>query len=311
MIASKASRIVNSAGRAKVIDFGLRRAHGGNAGVKGARSTYIAGVIATSNLEAGKLYNIPVSGTMAHSFVMSFKNEIDSFRAFSETFPENTVLLIDTYDTLEGAKKAVLIAQEMEKKGNRLLGVRLDSGDMENLAEKIRTLFDKEGLDYVKIVLSSDLNEYKIDKYQRDLTPVDFYGVGTEMITSKPVAALSGVYKLVEDNHGPRIKLSESKKTYPGRKQVYRVMKDDFYLYDVLELEDSCSEGFPLLSHAIKSGKMIRKVLSLGEIREYCIGCVSKLSDNVKKVYVKKPYELKIGPKLGKLTDEMHAYYRT
>jgi nicotinate phosphoribosyltransferase len=309
MIASKASRIVNAAGEAKVIDFGLRRAHGSDAGIKGARATYMAGVIATSNVEAGKLYGIPVSGTMAHSFVMGFEDEIDSFRAFAKTFPENTVLLIDTYDTLEGARKAAVVAKEMEAEGRRLLGVRLDSGDMEDLAEHVRVILDDEGLDYVKIVLSSDLNEYMIDGYTRDGAPVDYYGVGTEMITAKPVAALSGVYKLVEDNLGPRIKLSESKRTYPGRKQVYRVMDGDKYLYDVLELEGGHSEGSPLLVEAVRGGRMLRKALPIDMVRAYCLDCVSKLPNEVKKVYVEEPYQLRIGTELHKLTESLVQRY--
>jgi nicotinate phosphoribosyltransferase len=309
MIASKASRIVNAAGEAKVIDFGLRRAHGGDAGIKGARSTYLAGVIATSNVEAGRLYGIPVSGTMAHSFVMGFEDETDSFRAFARTFPENAVLLIDTYDTLEGARKAVVVAKEMEVEGRRLLGVRLDSGDMEDLAEQVRVILDEESLEYVKIVLSSDLNEYKIDRYTHDCAPVDFYGVGTEMITAKPVAALSGVYKLVEDNLGPRIKLSESKRTHPGRKQVYRIMDNDHYLYDVLELEGVPFDGSPLLSEAVRGGTLIRQTLPLDEVRDYCLNSVSRLPDEVKKVYVEKPYELRIGSELQRVTDELVERY--
>jgi nicotinate phosphoribosyltransferase len=309
LIASKASRVVNAASGAAVIDFGLRRAHGSDAGIKGARATYMAGAMATSNVEAGKLYGIPVSGTMAHSFVMGFEEEIDSFRAFAHTFPDNTVLLIDTYDTVEGAKKAAIVAREMEANGNELLGVRLDSGDMEDLAEQVRAVLDSEGLDYVKIVLSSDLNEYKIDDYTVEGTPVDFYGVGTEMITAKPVAALSGVYKLVEDNLGPRIKLSESKRTYPGRKQVYRVLDCDNYLYDVLELEGEQFEGFPLLEEAVKGGRIIRKPRTLEEVRSYCLECVSKLPIGVKKVYVEEPYELRIGHKLQELTNILVQRY--
>jgi nicotinate phosphoribosyltransferase len=309
MIASKASRVVNAAGNAKVIDFGLRRAHGGVAGIKGARATYMAGVIATSNVEAGKLYGIPVSGTMAHSFVMGFEDEVDSFRAFVKTFPENAVLLIDTYDTLDGARKAALVGKEMEADGCRLLGVRLDSGNLEDLAEHVRVILDEADLEYVKIVLSSDLNEYKIDCYARDGAPVDYYGVGTEMITAKPVAALSGVYKLVEDNLGPRIKLSESKRTYPGRKQVYRVMEGDKYLYDVLDLEGEHSDGQPLLTEAVRNGKMVRQALPIDEVRTYSLDCVSMLPCQVKKVYVEKPYQLRIGSELHKLTESLVKKY--
>ena len=309
MIASKASRIINAAGEAKVIDFGLRRAHGGDAGIMGARSAYLAGAIGTSNVEAAKRYGIPPSGTMAHSYVMGYDDELESFRDYAKTFPKNTVLLIDTYDTIEGAMKAVQVAKEMEVKGEHLLGVRLDSGELEGLAEQVRCILDEAGLEYVKIVLSSDLNEYKINKYTKDQAPVDFYGVGTELITAKPVAALSGVYKLVEDNLGPRIKLSESKRTYPGRKQVYRISENGLYQYDVLELEDQSHEGTPLLSLAVKDGKIVREKRSLEEIREYCLDCVSRLPPEVKTVHVEKPYELKIGAGLESLTEQLVEKY--
>jgi nicotinate phosphoribosyltransferase len=310
MIASKASRVVNSAGKAKVIDFGLRRAQGSDASIKGARAMYIAGVNATSNVEAAKTYGIPPSGTMAHSFVMGFKNEIDAYRAYANTFPDNTVFVIDTYDTLEGARKAAQVAKEMERDGHRLLGVRLDSGDMKNLSEQVRSILDTEGLDYVKIVLSSDLNEYKIDKYTKANAPVDFYGVGTEMITAKPVSAISGVYKLVEDNLGPRIKLSENKRTFPGRKQVYRVMdKDGGYLYDVLELEGEIHEGCPLLEHAVQGGKKIRATIPLKEVRDYCLDCIARLPIEAKMVRVTKHYQLHVGSELLKLTEELTSEY--
>ncbi len=310
MIASKASRIVNAAGNAKIIDFGLRRAQGIDAGIKGARATYIAGVIATSNVEAARIYGIPPSGTMAHSFVMGFKNEIDAFRAYARTFPDNSVFVIDTYDTLEGAREAAKVAKEMERDGHRLAGVRLDSGDMMNLSEQVRTILDDEGLGYVKIVLSSDLNEYQIDKYTEDNAPVDIYGVGTEMITAKPVSALSGVYKLVEDNLGPRIKLSESKRSIPGRKQVYRVEdKVGGYLYDVLELEGEYYEGCPLLEQVVWGGKKIRETVPLEDVRDYCLDCVARLPLEAKMVLVTKPYQLQIGAGILKLTEELTAEY--
>jgi nicotinate phosphoribosyltransferase len=306
MIASKASRIVNAAGEASVMDFGLRRAHGFDAGIKGARSAYIAGVTATSNVEAAKMYDIPASGTMAHSFVMGFESEIDSFRAFAHTFPASTVLLIDTYDTLEGAKKTAIVGKEMEEKGNRLLGVRLDSGDMEDLAYKVREILDSNGLEYVKIVLSSDLNEYKIDKYRRDGTPVDSYGVGTEMITAKPVSALSGVYKIVEDNMGPRIKLSESKQTYPGKKQVYRVEENGVYLYDTLELDGVSCTGSLLLVPVVENGVRVKNKDKLEAVRKYSLECVRKLPAETKKVKAT-PYRLKIGSNLTELTEKLIA----
>ena len=310
LIASKASRVVNAANGAKVVDFGLRRAQGFDAGMKGARATYIAGVVATSNVEAAKIYGIPPSGTMSHSFVMGFPEEIESFRAYSHTFPRDSTLLIDTYDTLDGARRAIVVAKEMEKLGRRLSAVRLDSGNMEGLAKRVRNILDEAGFSYVKIVLSSDLNEYKIDEYRRDGVPVDFYGVGTEMITAKPVASLPGVYKLVEDNYGPRIKLSEGKLTYPGRKQVYRVEgSKGEYVHDVLELEGEPVSGIPLLKPVVKHGKRIHGELSLSEIRDYCLDCVARLPERVKRVKVIEPYELRVSQKLNTLKDDLRRQY--
>ncbi len=285
LIASKASRVVNAAGKAKIIDFGLRRAQGFDAGVKGARAEYIGGVEATSNVEAAREYDISPSGTMAHSFVMGFPDEADAFRAYAHTFPKSSVFLIDTYDTLAGARKAAMVAKEMELRGDRLSAVRIDSGNMEGLSKRIRDLLDEEGLGYVKIGVSSDLNEYKIDEYTKSGAPVDFYGVGTEMITAKPVSALPGVYKLVEDNFGPRIKLSDSKRTHPGRKQLCRITNENGkYLYDVLQLEEEQSVGIPLLEPAVKGGRRIRRIRALRDIREYSMGCVAMLPDDCKKV---------------------------
>ena len=310
LIASKASRVVNAAGSAKVIDFGLRRAQGFDAGVKGARAEYIAGVDATSNVEAAREYNIPPSGTMAHSFVMGFPEEIDAFRAYSHTFPDNSVFLIDTYDSLAGTLKAARVAKEMEKKGHRLSAVRLDSGNMEGLSRRIRRILDAEGLEYVKIGVSSDLNEYKIQDYTRDGAPIDFYGVGTEMITAKPVSALPGVYKLVEDNFGPKIKLSDSKRTHPGRKQLSRIEAEQGnYLYDLLQLEDEPSVGIPLLELAVASGKKIRRNRKLKEIREYSLGCVANLPEETRRIFAAKPYGLMISERLQRLTEELTRRY--
>ncbi|MGD0803732.1 MAG: nicotinate phosphoribosyltransferase [Candidatus Bathyarchaeia archaeon] len=310
LIASKASRVVNAAGKAKVVDFGLRRAQGFDAGVRGARAEYIAGVDATSNVEAAREYDIPPSGTMAHSFVMGFPEEADAFRAYARTFPKSSVFLIDTYDTLAGARVAAIVAKEMELRGDHLAAVRIDSGNVESLSNIIRGLLDEEGLSYVKIGVSSDLNEYKIDEFTRSGVPVDFYGVGTEMITAKPISALSGVYKLVEDNFGPRIKLSDSKQTHPGRKQLCRVTGGDGrYLYDILQLDKEGGIGMSLLEPAVESGRRIRGIRDLRDIREYSLGCVAKLPDECKRIVGAKPYELKISDELEDLTEKLTRQY--
>jgi nicotinate phosphoribosyltransferase len=219
MVASKAARVVQSACGKPVVDFGTRRAHGPEAGILAARASYIGGCIGTSNVEAGFSFGIPVFGTAAHSFTMAFDNEEDSFQSYYRVFPESTTLLIDTYDTIKGAKKACTL-------GSGLKGVRLDSGDILTLSKKVRTILDEAGLREVKIVASGDLNEYKIDNLLQNGAPIDIFGVGTEMVTSKDAPALGGIYKLVECERNGVItyksKFSDEKVTYPGSKQLLR-----------------------------------------------------------------------------------------
>lgn len=310
MIASKASRVVNAAGNAKVADFGLRRAQGEDAAMLGARAAYIAGAFATSNVKAGMEYGIPITGTHAHSFVMSFPTELDAFRAYVTTFPNNPTLLIDTYDTIQGAKNAVIVAKELEQQGKKLGAVRLDSGDLAGLSKKVRKVLDDADLKYVKIVASNDLNEYKIEELVRQKAPIDAYGVGTEMITAKPTAAIPGIYKLVEDNGGAKIKLSDGKRTLPGKKQVYReVDENGKYKGDVIALEDERVGENPLLELAVKAGQRARKKYDLAETREYCLREVSKLPDWLKKVKVAQKYQVEISPKLNDLVERLTYRY--
>lgn len=281
MIATKASRIVEAAKGKAVADFGLRRAQGEDAAVKGARAAYIGGCIGTSNVKAGKEYGIPIIGTHAHSFVMSFDEEIDAFRAYANTFPDNAVLLIDTYDTVEGAKKAAVVGQELAKTGHKLKGVRLDSGDLVELSKEVRTILDDAGLEDALIFASNDLNEYKIAEHQEQGARIDAYGVGTELITAKPVSAIPGVYKLVEDTGGAKIKLSPGKKSYPGKKQVWRIKGDNrggwdgTWDCDVLALEseekDFASYARPLLSRAVENSYRVRERPELATSREYSL----------------------------------------
>ena len=309
MIATKANRIVNSAKGANIVEFGLRRAQEEDASIKGARATYIGGAVATSNVKAGKMYGIPISGTQAHSFVMSFSTELEAFRAYAKTFPNNATLLIDTYDTIQGAKNAAIVGKELEKQNNQLKAVRLDSGDLLGLSIDVRKILDEAGLNHVKIFASNDLNEYKINYLISNGAKIDAFGVGTEMITAKPVAAIPGVYKLVEDINGAKIKLSHEKKTYPGRKQAYRQCLNGAYLYDILALEKEKINGVPLMELVVKSGESVSKERSLYEIRLYCLDCVSKMPGRVKQIKVKEPYELEISPGLADLVEELTLHY--
>ncbi|HOW37132.1 MAG TPA: nicotinate phosphoribosyltransferase [Candidatus Pacearchaeota archaeon] len=308
MISTKANRIVQAAGKAAVVDFGARRAQEQDAAVKGARAAYLAGAVATSNVMAGKEYGIPISGTHAHSFVMSFPTELQAFQAYVKRDSTNPTLLIDTYDTLQGARNAAIVGKQLEKQGKRLGAVRLDSGDLATLSKQVRQILDQQGLDYVKIVASNDLNEYKIAELTEKQAPINGYGVGTELITSKPVSALPGVYKLIEDETGPKIKLSAEKQTYPGIKQVYRIEKDGKYQYDLLSLNNEQFSGKPLLEKVIKNGERLHPKRNLSEIRNYCLREVAKMPEKSKQVHAE-PYILKISNNLELLVNSLKTKY--
>ena len=224
LIATKAFRLKLVCGEKSFADFGLRRAHGAG-GIQASRAAIIGGASSTSNVQAGFLYNIPVSGTMAHSWVQSFEDELTAFRQYALHNSENAILLVDTYDTLRsGIPNAIRIAKELETSSKRLVGIRLDSGDLAYFSKKARKMLDASGLHYVKIFASNQLNEYVITSLHEQHAPIDGYGIGTELITGKPDAALDGVYKLAVSNGTPRMKISENieKMTFPGRKSLYR-----------------------------------------------------------------------------------------
>ncbi len=253
-IATKAARVALAAKGREVADFGSRRAHGPQAGVHAARASFIGGCMGTSNVFAASELGVPAVGTIAHSWVMAFEDERDSFGKFHEIFPDNTVLLIDTYDTLQGARHAAVLGKELK-------GVRLDSGDLLSLSKEVRRFLDAEGLQHVKIVASGDLNEERIDALVNSGAPIDLFGVGTEMATSKDAPALGGVYKLVEMERNmnaiPKMKFSEDKLTYPCKKQVYRMLDDTGnYKGDVIGLEGEPFGGMPLLAPVIQDGKI-------------------------------------------------------
>ena len=283
MIATKASRVVHAAKGKPVIEFGLRREQGIDAGVKVARSSYIAGCQGTSNVLAGQVYGIPVFGTMAHSFVMSYPKEIDAFRAFTETFPNKSTLLIDTYNAISGAEKAAVVAKELEKKGCRLGGVRLDSGDLVEDSKKIRRFLDAEGLSYVKIFASGDLDEFKLQELLSKGARIDSFGVGTKMGTSADRPYLDVIYKLCETmaadgSFSPIMKLSKDKITLPGRKQVYRFRDAAGNLEkDTISLADETVQGEPLLVKVMEKGKLTYKLPSLDKIRANAAENLSKL----------------------------------
>jgi len=309
MIATKASRVVNAAQGKTVVEFGLRREHGIDAGMKVARASFIGGCEGTSNVLAGMSYDIPVFGTMAHSFIMAFDKEIHAFRAFAKTFPNKATLLIDTYDDLLGAENAIVIAKELEAKGYKLGGVRLDSGDLAGLSIKVRRLLDDEGLKYVRIFASGDLDEYRIEELLRKGARIDAFGVGTRMGTSADRPYIDAIYKLCETqaengDFSPIMKLSEGKITLPGRKQVYR-LKDQQgnYSKDVISLADEKLDGETLLIKVMEDGKMTYELPSLDEVRSKAKASLTKLPEKYKKLISPPLYPVELSGNLNELTN--------
>jgi nicotinate phosphoribosyltransferase len=259
---------------------------------------------------------------------MVFPTELEAFRAYAASFPENVTLLIDTYDVLQGARNSAVVAKEMDSAGHRLSAVRIDSGDLADLSLKVRAILDCEGLDYVKIIGTSDLNEYKISELVAKKAKIDAYGVGTELITGKPVDALPGVYKLVQIDDRPVIKLSSDKVTYPGIKQVYRLIDGQgHYEEDLLALESEkvqdCLSGeskdrasnndlgaFPMLSHVVSKGRRTLPRKSIHETQRYVEEGVSKLHNTSLRIIAPSPYASRPSPKLIELTKNLRGLYK-
>ncbi len=256
LMASKAARVVNAARGATVVDFGSRRAHGTDAAIKGARAFHVAGVDATSNVLAGRRYGIPVRGTMAHSYIQAHDDELEAFRQFTALYPE-TVVLVDTYDTLAGVSKVVLLARELGG-AFRVRAIRLDSGDLASLAHAARRILDDAGLEDVGIFASGSLDEYAIADLVGQGAPIDGYGVGTRMSVSHDAPALDCAYKLVAYAGRGRIKMAAGKSALPGRKQVFRVYENGEMARDVIGLaEESALAGAPLLVPVMRGGKRL------------------------------------------------------
>lgn len=305
VIAGKAARCVHAARGRKLIDFSLRRTQGMDAGLKVARSSYIAGFDGTSNVLAGKLYDIAISGTMAHSYVTSFDEEIDSFRAFAEVFPDSTVLLIDTFDTIQGAYKALEVAQEMAEKGKQIKGVRLDSGDMTQLSKEVRKIFTEAGMGNIHIFASGGYDEYKISDAVENDAEIDGFGVGTKMGVSADAPYLDIAYKLVRYDDRPLLKLSSGKKTLVNKKQVFRNTQDGKPAGDVIALRDEVLEGDPLLLHVMDKGRRQIEPEPVKDIRERLLYELEHLDDAFKQLKDPKEYPVEMSHELQKLQKEV------
>ncbi len=329
LIATKAARVRESAGDAMVADFGLRRAQGWG-GVEAAKGAYIGGVDATSNTYAGKVYGIPITGTQAHSWIQSFSDELTAFREFVKWYPGNSILLVDTYDTLKsGVPNAITVAHEMAEEGKELAGIRLDSGDLAYLSKKARKLLDDAGLQDVKIIASNQLDEYVIDSLRGQGAPLDGYGVGTNLVVGRDSAALDGVYKMSACNEEPRIKQSENvtKVNFPGRKTVLRFYNadgtfhgDGVFLEEEVERDTIVHPFFPekrtdlsgmshetLMSLVMKDGNLHMTSESLTDKAHYVRERLTHLPAEHKRFISPHIYKVGIGQGLMEMRDREMA----
>lgn len=289
LIATKAARCVLAAEAASVVDFGFRRAHGLVSGVEAAAAAYIGGIDATSNVEAGRRFGIPLVGTMAHAYVQAFPSEIEAFRAFAADHPHDCVLLVDTYDTTTGVRNAIEVAREMAGDGHRLLGIRIDSGDLADTSRTARSMLDQAGLRDVRIIVSGGLDEYDIAALVQAGAPIDVYGVGTSLVTSSDKPSLDISYKIVEYEGRPLRKTSPGKHTLPGRKQIFRTGSED-----VLGLRGEAIDGEELLVPAWRSGQALGRSLEDGDLER----ARARASDQLKDAYGR---ELSLSSGLRKL----------
>ncbi|MEO6810398.1 MAG: nicotinate phosphoribosyltransferase, partial [Isosphaeraceae bacterium] len=286
LVASKAARIVEAARGRPVFDFGARRGHGPHAGLLAARASYLAGCAGTSHVEAARRVGIPCVGTMAHSWVQSFETEFEAFETFARTFPEATTLLVDTYDTEEGVRQAARIEPPVQ-------AVRLDSGDLGELARRARRILDERDRREVKVFASGDLDEWKIDRLVQGGAPIDAFGVGTELVTSRDAPALSMVYKLVAIDGVGRIKKAPGKLTYPLAKQVYRTRDArGRFQGDHITKADESAPGEPLLSLVVRDGQLTSPLPTLDAIRQYNAEQCSALPDGLRGPDATAPYPL-------------------
>ncbi|MCC5792181.1 MAG: nicotinate phosphoribosyltransferase [Legionellaceae bacterium] len=333
LIATKASRMRLVAGDATLIEFGLRRAQGTGA-YYASRAAVIGGFEATSNVRAGRDYAIPIAGTMAHSFVQSYADEASAFRDFAKIWPDDSVFLVDTYDTLHsGVPNAIEVGKEMLARGQRLKGIRLDSGDLAYLAKKARHMLDDAGLGFVTITASNQLDEYVIKSLRDQQAPIDHFGVGTSLVTGHADGALDGVYKLALLNQQARIKLSEnsSKITLPGKKQVYRLLDSShcFWGADVVclgheETMDTMHHPFEpakslsiknqrkeaLLTPHLKDGKRVSQPQSLRAIAQYSQERLAMLPEEYKRLHNPHLYKVGLSEALKQERDHLIQFYK-
>jgi nicotinate phosphoribosyltransferase len=305
MIASKAARCTLAGDGRPIVEFGSRRAHSPAAGVLAGRAAFIGGCSGTSNTEAGMRFGIPVFGTAAHSWTMAFRDEEQSFRALQNLLGESSVFLIDTYDTLEGARLAARL-------GNPIWGVRLDSGDLVGLSKQVRRILDEAGLQHAKIFATSDLDEYRVAELIRAGAPLDAFGVGTQLATSGDAPSLSAVYKLVELKDGAgeifTAKFSDDKSTLPGAKQIYRYAD-----HDVVALYSECNSDFqgePLLRPVLIQGQRVEPSAAIDKVKAYAAASIAALPARLRSLEETEPYPVEISPRLLAIAQDLRREFQ-
>lgn len=305
VLASKAVRMVAAAQGRPVVDFGMRRMHGVDAALRGVRAYRIAGIQSTSNVLGSLRYGLPASGTMAHSYVQAHESEIEAFRSYARLYP-GTTLLVDTYDTLAAVDKVITLVRD---EGFRIGAIRLDSGDLVQLAKQARRKLDEAGLNTMRIVLSSSLDEWKIQKVLAAAAPVDGFGVGTELGVPSDVPTLDLVYKLTEYAGSPRLKISPGKKLLPGRKQVWRFIgPDGRYCHDEITQADEVRDGQPLLTTVVRRGRAAGSEPDLDESRSRVQKTLTSLPDYLRSLEVaERPYEVRVSESLEQAYQQARA----
>jgi nicotinate phosphoribosyltransferase len=306
LIASKAARTMLAAPNKVLVDFGMRRAHGAEAGLMAARASYIAGYAGTATVLAGEQFGIPLYGTMAHSFIESFDDEAAAFAAFARSRPDNLVLLLDTYDTEAAARKAVALAPQLREAGISVRGVRLDSGDLIALSKSVRAILDAGGLRDATIFASGGLDEDQLAVLTAQTAPIDGFGVGTSLTTSSDAPALDCVYKLQDYAGVARRKRSAKKITWPGRKQVWRSYgADDRMAGDILGLDGETHSGAPLLEPVMRGGRRLKAGPSLEDIRGHARRELERLPDSLRRLEARATYPVTVSEGLNNLGDEV------
>jgi nicotinate phosphoribosyltransferase len=306
LIAAKAARMKLLAPGKLLVDFGLRRAHGAEAGLMAARASYIAGFSGTATMLAGKLFDIPIYGTMAHSFIQAYDDEVSAFIAFARARPDALVLLLDTYDTEAAARKMVRLAPRLSKEGITIRGVRLDSGDLIALSKSVRRILDEGGLSDVTIFASGGIDDAELGAMARAQAPIDGFGIGTSLTTSFDVPALDCAYKLQEFNGLPRRKRSTGKATWPGRKQVWRRYGEDGVMdADTLSLEDDAQPGEPLIVPVMRAGRRVAPKQGLASIRARAERNLASLPEALRRLDSGASLTVEVGEKLVQLAAEV------